>query len=127
MCVNGRFYTFGTLASMFLYAVAIVGLAFASRSGLLAGPALYAAVLLPGAAIAMQLWVTLRYLRDADEFVRGVMNKRFLLAAMLSCVVATTWGFYETFANAPHVPAWYIYPLFWFLVGVVTPFIRTTH
>jgi hypothetical protein len=121
-----RQYVFGTMGSMGLYVVSILGLSWAIPRGLLSGPAMYVAILAPSLAIAIQLWVTMRFLGRVDEFVRGVTTKRFLAAAMLACIVATTWGFFETYANAPHMPGWLIYPLFWGLFGVVTPFIRTS-
>ena len=40
---------------------------------------------------------------------------------------ATFWGFGETFAGAPHLPAWLIYPLFWAAFGLVSPFIRSSN
>lgn len=121
-----RQYIFGTTASMGLYVISILGLSWAVPRGLLSGPAMYAAILVPSLAIAIQLWVTMRFLGRVDEYVRGVTTKRFLASAMLSCIVATTWGFFETYAGAPHMPGWLIYPLFWGLFGVVTPFIRTS-
>jgi putative oxidoreductase len=121
-----RGYVVGTMASMVLYVIGIVGLSWSVPRGYLHGPAMYAAILVPSLAIALQLLVTMRYLGRVDEYVRGVMTKRFLVAAMLACIVATTWGFFETYAAAPHQPGWLIYPLFWGLFGVVTPFIRTS-
>jgi hypothetical protein len=40
--------------------------------------------------------------------------------------LATFWGFGESYADAPHVPAWMIYPLFWACFGLAAPFIRTS-
>ena len=39
----------------------------------------------------------------------------------------SAWGFGESYARAPHAPGWLIYPLFWGVFGVVSPFIRTSH
>jgi hypothetical protein len=41
--------------------------------------------------------------------------------------VAVFWGFGESFAGAPHLPAWLVYPLFWAAYGVVSPFIRASN
>ena len=124
--MGDRTYVVGTSLSMTAYAAAILLLSL-TPDGLLGGPALYAAALLPSLAIAGQLWVTMSYMRRADEFVRGVMSKRFLAAAMLACIVATTWGFFETFAHARHLPGWLVYPVFWAMFGLTSPFIRTSH
>lgn len=40
--------------------------------------------------------------------------------------IASAWGFVESYAHAPHIPGWMIYPLFWLCFAVVSPFVRTT-
>jgi hypothetical protein len=42
----------------------------------------------------------------------------------LALVVVAAWSPLEEFFGLPHVPMWLIYPLFWGLFGVVSPFIR---
>ncbi|HEX8232012.1 MAG TPA: hypothetical protein VF559_01525 [Caulobacteraceae bacterium] len=121
-----REYVAGTWACFAVYIASIVALSWGADGGHIEGPALWAAALVPGAAIAAQLWVTLRQLSRMDEFMRALTAKRFLAAGMIACIVASTWGFLETYARAPHMPGWLIYPLFWGFFGVVTPFIRST-
>jgi len=41
--------------------------------------------------------------------------------------LATFWGFAETFATAPHLPAWLVYAAFWGFFGCVAPFIRASN
>jgi len=110
---------------MGLYALAVVGAEAAEAAGAPAGVML-ALALLPSAAIAAQLWVTLRLMTRLDEFVRAVMAKRFIVAAAIAFMLATTWGFLETYAEAPHLPGWLVYPAFWGAFGLVSPFIRTS-
>jgi hypothetical protein len=76
--------------------------------------------------VACQLWASIAWMRDCDEFVRVLMAKRFILAAGLCVAVASGWGFQELYANAPHISAAMVYPLFWVAFGVVTPFVRCT-
>lgn len=82
--------------------------------------------LVVAAPVAGQIWATLALMSESDEFVRALLAKRFIVAAGLAMALATAWGFMESYGGAPHVPAWIIYPLFWALFGLVTPFIRTT-
>lgn len=82
--------------------------------------------LLVAAPVAGQIWATLALMNDSDEFVRALLAKRFIVASGLAMAVATAWGFMESYGDAPHIPAWIIYPLFWALFGLVSPFIRTT-
>ena len=78
------------------------------------------------APVAGQIWATLALMGESDEFMRALLAKRFIVASGLAMAVACAWGFMESYGDAPHVPAWMIYPLFWALFGIVTPFIRTT-
>lgn len=82
--------------------------------------------LVVAAPVAGQIWATLALMNDSDEFMRALMAKRFIVASGLAMALATAWGFMESYGDAPHVPAWMIYPLFWALFGLVTPLIRTT-
>ena len=76
--------------------------------------------------IAGQLWATFALMAESDEFMRALTAKRFILAAGISMVVFSTWGFAESYANAPHVPGWMIYPLFWLSFGIISPLVRST-
>jgi hypothetical protein len=124
----GRKYMIRTWAFMAPYVAICVSMmvtdAFDDVIGKPAGWVLAAAISAP---VIGQIWATLALMRDSDEFVRAVTAKQFILAAGLAMAVATFWGFAETFAAAPHIPAWLIYPTFWALYGCVAPFIRTSN
>jgi len=78
------------------------------------------------APVAGQMWATLALMNEADEFVRALTAKRFIVASGLSMALFSAWGFLESYAEAPHAPGWLIYPLFWGVFGLVSPFVRTT-
>lgn len=78
------------------------------------------------APVVGQIWATLSLMRESDEFVRAVTAKQFILASGLAMAIASVWGFGESYANAPHIPAWIIYPLFWACFGVIAPFVRSS-
>ena len=78
------------------------------------------------APVAGQIWATLALMHDADEFVRALTAKRFILAAGGAMALFSAWGFVEEYARAPHVAGYMVYPLFWFCYAVITPFVRTT-
>ncbi|NEX94226.1 hypothetical protein [Caulobacter sp. 17J65-9] len=120
-------YLVGTFACLGLYMAALFGVRAGVQAGALSGPALYAMAAAPGLAVAAQLLVTLRFMAASDEFVRALTAKRFIVAATLTFAGFTTWGFLEDFAGLQHVPGWYVYPTFWVLMGVLTPFIRSSH
>jgi putative oxidoreductase len=124
----GRRYVIRTFAFMIPYMLVCLSMmvtdAFDELIGKPAGWVLAAAVSAP---VIGQLWATLSLMRESDEFVRAVVAKQFILAAGLAMAVATFWGFAETFANAPHLPAWLVYAVFWFFFGCLSPFIRASN
>jgi putative oxidoreductase len=120
-----RRYTVRTIAFMVPYvainAAAMSG-AFEGRSA----PGSYLLGLAIAAPIAGHLWATLALMHDADEFVRVLTAKRFIIAAGIAMALFSAWGMVESYADAPHAPGWLVYALFWAAYGVVTPFVRTT-
>lgn len=78
------------------------------------------------APIAGQLWATLALMNESDEFVRALTAKRFVVASGLAMALFSGWGFAETYGDAPHAPGWLIYPLFWGLFGLVSPFLKSS-
>ena len=101
---------------------AVLG-AFDEITGTPAGTLLGLAVAAP---IAGQIWATVAFMNEADEFMRTLTAKRFIVAAGLSLALFSGWGFMESYGDAPHAPGWIIYALFWGLYGLVAPFIRTS-
>lgn len=123
---EGRRYVVRTTLFMGAYAllmIAIMAGALERATSAGGGWVLAAAASAP---ILGQIWATLSLMNEADEFVRAVVAKQFIAAAGLAFAVATLWGFGETFAGAPHLPTWMVYPLFWACFGVTAPFIRTS-
>lgn len=121
-----RRYLVRTMAFMGGYVLvniaAIVG-AFDEIIGEQAGLVLGLAVAAP---VAGQIWATLALMSESDEFVRAITAKRFIIASGLAMALFSGWGFMESYGAAPHVPGWVIYPLFWGLFGVVTPFVKSS-
>ncbi|MEG1451679.1 hypothetical protein [Brevundimonas sp.] len=117
-------YRRGTFIAMAGYVVTLMAAVYLTDRQMVSGPLLYLLATLPGVAIIGQLWVTLRYLRDADEFVRTLLAKRLIVSCLATFGIMTVWGFLETFAGVPHLAAWWGYCLMWFLLGVSSLFIR---
>jgi hypothetical protein len=120
-----RRYRNRTIAFMVPYALinmAAIGGAFDDRTV----PGSWLLGLAVAAPVIGQLWATLALMHDADEFVRALTAKRFILAAGGAMAIFTAWGFVEEYAHAPHVPGYWVYMLFWACYAVITPFVRTT-
>lgn len=122
----GRKYVFRTMAFMSGYVAVNVAAIFGAFDDIQSTPAAWGLALTVSAPVIGQLWATLSLMRDSDEFVRAVIAKQFIIASGMAMALATVWGFGESYADAQHIPAWMIYPLFWACFGVVAPFIRSS-
>lgn len=120
-----RAYGIGTAVSMGVYVIAVV-LASSARNAEASTAVMFGLALLPGLAIVGHVVVVLRLMSRADEFVRAVTAKRFIVAAALTFAAGTVWGFLELYADAPDAPLYLIYAAFWGFYGAVTPFLRTS-
>lgn len=74
--------------------------------------------------IAAQLRASLQWIQAADEYQRAQAIRSVVIACGLVLMLCTVWGFGESYAAAPHVPAWLVVPLFWLVWAVVTCIMR---
>lgn len=123
----GRKYVVRTMAFMSGYTAVNVAAIFGAFDDIRSPVAAWGLALTVSAPVVGQIWATLSLMRDSDEFVRAVTAKQFILAAGAAMAIASVWGFGESYADAYHLPAWLIYPLFWACFGVIAPFVRTSN
>jgi hypothetical protein len=72
------------------------------------GPLLWLLALLPSLPIGYYVWSLGRYLREEqDEYLRMRQMQAGMFATGFLLVVATVWGFLETFGVAPHAEGWW--------------------
>lgn len=106
------------------YVAVNVAAIFGAFDQIIGKPAGLALGIIVAAPIAGQVWATLSLINEADEFVRVLTAKRFILASGLAMALFSGWGFMESYGGAPHAPGWIVYILFWGLFGLVSPFVR---
>lgn len=121
-----RRYVVRTMAFMSGYVAINVAAIFGAFDDIESPVAAWVLALAVSAPVIGQIWATLSLMRESDEFVRAVTAKQFILAAGLAMAIASVWGFGESYADAYHIPAWIIYPLFWLCFGLVAPFVRSS-
>ncbi|MCZ8087394.1 MAG: hypothetical protein O9257_08720 [Brevundimonas sp.] len=119
-------YVIRTWLFMSGYVAVNVAAIFGAFDEIIGKPAGWLLGLVVAALVAGQMWATMRLIAESDEFVRILNTKRFVAAAGLTMALFSAWGFMESYGDAPHAPGWLIYPLFWGLFGLVSPFIRNT-
>ena len=123
----GRRYELRTMAFMGGYVAVMLATIGGAFDTIQNTPAAWGLALAVSAPIAGQIWATLSFMRDSDEFVRAVTAKQFIIAAGVAMALFSAWGFGESFAGAPHAEGWLIYPLFWAIFGCVAPLVRSSN
>ncbi len=123
LSVNAR-YVVGLSLSMALYVAALFGSIFLIQSQHPTGPWLWFLAVLPALPIGGTIVVFLRYIDAVDEYVRGVVIKRFVAATGLTLFLCTAWGFLEDNAGLHHFSLYLVYPLFWMMFGLASAFYR---
>lgn len=122
----GRRYMIRTGAFMAGYAAVNIAAITGAFDPLLGTPAAWLFSLVVSATIAGQMWATLAFMKESDEFVRALVAKQFIIAAGIAMALFSAWGFAESYAAAPHAPGWLIYPLFWFVFCIAARFVSGT-
>jgi len=89
------------------------------------GIAVYFLAILPALPLVGTLAVVGLYIaEESDEFERSVTVQSMLWGLAGALSLSTVWGFLEEFASAPHIASFYVYVVFWIVMGLSTPFIR---
>lgn len=76
------------------------------------GPLLWLIAVLPSLPILYFVWALHRYLvEETDEYLKMRYVGDALFGLGLLLVVATIWGFLETFKVVPHIQSWFVVPV----------------
>lgn len=98
---------------MALYVVVLLASIWALSTQGLEGPIKYLVAIAPALPISATVVLVGRYLaEETDEFLRSVVVQSILWGTALVLIATTLWGFLEETAGAPHIPLYWVYPLF---------------
>ena len=76
------------------------------------GALLWGIAILPSLPMVFFVWTLARYVvEEEDEYLRYRQTSAALIGLALVLLAGTLWGFLETFGVAPHVPAWWVVPV----------------
>jgi hypothetical protein len=117
-----RTYLRRFLAAMTVYVglVACDGLLF--RRYHLTGAVAYVFAVLPALAILGQMAAVGLYLREeTDEFQRSLFTQCMLWGLGGVLAVTSVWGMLESYTRVAHLQPIWVFPIFWFFVGVSSP------
>jgi hypothetical protein len=113
------------LPTMALYVIAILAVTWEFAHHHPTGIFVYLLAILPALPLIGTLVVVGLYLaEEPDEFERTIVVQSMLWGIGATLAVSTAWGLLETFASVRHIPTFYVFILFWVVVGVSQPFIR---
>ncbi len=106
--------------SMIAYVLVTLAVGFYVKLGKPTGALLYLLAPLPSIPIAFNFLALLKYLSRCDEFIRASITRVLVLAIGATIFLATFWGFLESFANAPHLVATWVYAVFWLSYAAIS-------
>ena len=108
-----RRYTRRYLVLLLFYIAVVSGVAFWFSQGGPQGRHRYAVAVLPALPIIGVIAAMGAFLvEQEDEYLRMLMVRQSLIAIGFTLIVTTIWGFLETFALVPHIPADAVFILF---------------
>ena len=101
-----------------IYVALVIGAALAIRN--LAPPQWLVIVLAlaPVAPMLMMLRAYLVFVRAVDEFQRRLQSEAVAIAAAVTLFASFAYGFLEEWADFPHVPLIWVFPVFSFVFGM---------
>ena len=104
--------------ALVFYVALVMGAALAIRH--LAPPQWLVIVLAlaPVAPALMMLRAYLVFVRSSDEFQRRLQSEAVAIAAAITLFASFAYGFLEEWADFPHVPMIWVFPVFSFVFGV---------
>ena len=100
--------------AMTVYVAMVVAASLLSETRLGEGPAIWVIAVLPALPLLYVFYAMGRYLSEqSDEYVKMLEIRKALVATGVTLAVATILGFLEIYAEAPHMPLFFI-PVIWF-------------
>ncbi|EGF89225.1 putative membrane protein [Asticcacaulis biprosthecium C19] len=109
---------------MALYISAIVfnGFYFRGSLGPVEVPLSYVLAVLPSLPVGGMIWVMLRHIETSDEYVRGQLVRRYLIAMGLTLLLCSAYTFLENYTGVKIFERLYVFAVFCACLAVVTPF-----
>lgn len=100
--------------TMAVYVLLVMAVPYVIRATGAQGPLLWLLAVLPALPLSAVFWILGRLLVELDdEYLRMLEVRKALVATGFAMTVACVWGFLEVYADAPHVPLFFV-PIAWF-------------
>jgi hypothetical protein len=106
-------YLFRTWSLGAVYLVVVLATALLIKHVIPPGPWRYVAAVVPTVPLIGVIAAIGLYLREeTDEFRRNVYAQSMLWGLGVVLVLTSIWGFLESLAGAPHIAAWWVFPIY---------------
>jgi hypothetical protein len=80
---------------------------------------------LPTIPLVAMIAIAGLYLKEeTDEFQRSIFQQSLLWSIGLVLVITSIWGLLEMIADAPHLPIFYVFPVFCVFFGICRPMLK---
>ncbi|GEM_PF-7095599 len=100
------------------YVIGVMAAAVAGHSKTLSPLTIYIAAIIPTLFIFAILWVQWKFVKSLDEYLRAIHTEAMIIGSMISIAVAGSWGLPEMLADVPHLPVFYVMPLYYLAFAV---------
>lgn len=107
-----------------LYVALVIGAAVAIRNFELPQSVVIVLALLPVAPALMMLRAYLVFVRAMDEFQRRLQTEALVISTAITLFTSFAYGFLEEWADFPHVPLIWVFPVFAFVFGITHIVVR---
>jgi len=116
-----RRYTLRAALAMTIYFAAVYGVVTVFQRSHPTGAAAYLLAVLPAVPIlAMIASAGLYLVEEKDEFQRNLFIQAMVWGVGLTLSVTTVYGCLEMFLDSAHLSLFWVFPMYWFFVGVAT-------
>ena len=100
------------------YLISIWSVVQASKSETLSDFTIYAISVIPTLFILAFLWVTWKFVKSLDEYLRNLHTEAMMIGALVAIGIGGGWGVMELMADVQHLPIYYVLPIYFFVYGV---------
>ena len=113
-----RRYLSVLIPATIVFVAASYGIKLADNAAVLPPWMLYAAAIVPIAALLGMFWAHWRYMREIDEFLRSIQVKAAFAGLVIVLTIASAWGYLEFYAEVAPLSIYWLNPLYWIVYSI---------
>jgi len=114
-----------TAISMLFYIVTIFAVSIYIAKTDVPNMAKYVLSCLPIIFVWWFLWGFIRFFKETDEYERSRLTTSMLVGVVVIMLVTSGWGFMEMLADAPPLPVFWIFPMYFLASGLAQQFTKS--